>query len=714
MLSLHQRNLKENNSLMKNMATHRNDRLQLLSRIGSQMTRNGPNLKQGVGKTVFAIKNLISSAVSPEEAVELQEIEEQQQQEQDRHRRLGTPGVGDEFPLMITQGNENNDMDATSPQTVITISGVDAKLSDIGMPLMDLKPKVDTVEELAELEAPDLSAFQDLADVRVVLKTLQSLCDLEFLPAQNLIREQPNNVKSVNLVAEACNFLALLYTNIDPGFIDIVSELLETLIEFVQGNQENQAVVFDAKIIDYLNHMLRTEEYTDCSDGDVLRLKNAIGIIIKFLVEENQAARGKYCQSKMILTAVNMDGIWQTAHDLMHAAITQNGMAVEKKNVSADIGFIYYHIVLRAMDLNLFNEENIPESQMHIWLMYKKETMSLEFLKNEVLQRVYYRVTDQKALRREVEEKLKWEVDRSSYGNKMRDFKSWIKDIHDDILFQRRINSHFLTKFFVRQWKAFNYLNLFLTLLLNILMIVLWKENVHREGRQDFWLYHKADYDIFWRSMGVLHNICTFCLVASYFLSNGAGFISSKNTMTRRIRKVNRLVMMSATIKSGERPSKLETPILGVQTLYYVVFFAFSILGTVISPAFFAFHLLQIVENNQLLTRVIRAVTLNGRSLLWVAFLGLLLIYMYALAGFMALRKVYQGNYHFCSSLLECFGTTMREGLVYRMMRVDYPIKGKWEGDSRRQGAQTLLKTTAITNSMRGSFCLTSASLSLF
>jgi len=44
------------------------------------------------------------------------------------------------------------------------------------------------------------------------------------------------------------------------------------------------------------------------------------------------------------------------------------------------------------------------------------------------------------------------------------------------------------------------------------------------------------------------------------------------------------------------------------------VFGLTSMLGTQVSPAFFAFHLLQLVENNQLLKRVIRAVTVNGTS----------------------------------------------------------------------------------------------------
>ncbi len=142
-------------------------------------------------------------------------------------------------------------------------------------------------EALDEL-GPGLVASRDLADVRVVLKTLQSLCDLEFARAQNLMREQPENVKSVNVVAEVCQFLSLLYTNIDQNYVDLVSDLLETITEFIQGNQENQAVVFDNKVIDYLNHMLRAEDFPHCTVDEILRLKWAIGTVIRFMTEENQ------------------------------------------------------------------------------------------------------------------------------------------------------------------------------------------------------------------------------------------------------------------------------------------------------------------------------------------------------------------------------------------------------------------------------------------
>ncbi len=49
--------------------------------------------------------------------------------------------------------------------------------------------------------------------------------------------------------------------------------------------------------------------------------------------------------------------------------------------------------------------------------------------------------------------------------------------------------------------------------------------------------------------------------------------------------------------------------------MYYVILFLFSILGVAVSGSFFAIHLLHIAKENQLLRRVIMAVTLNGKQI---------------------------------------------------------------------------------------------------
>lgn len=45
------------------------------------------------------------------------------------------------------------------------------------------------------------------------------------------------------------------------------------------------------------------------------------------------------------------------------------------------------------------------------------------------------------------------------------------------------------------------------------------------------------------------------------------------------------------------------------------MFLGMSVAGTLFHGYFFAFHLLNVVNNNQLLSGVIKAVTLNGKTL---------------------------------------------------------------------------------------------------
>ena len=58
----------------------------------------------------------------------------------------------------------------------------------------------------------------------------------------------------------------------------------------------------------------------------------------------------------------------------------------------------------------------------------------------------------QSVLREEVKEKLKWNVDRTSPSNKIRDLMEWTRDIMRDISYQRKILDHAIAKFFTRGW----------------------------------------------------------------------------------------------------------------------------------------------------------------------------------------------------------------------------------------------------------------------
>ncbi|ELU03897.1 hypothetical protein CAPTEDRAFT_143471, partial [Capitella teleta] len=94
-------------------------------------------------------------------------------------------------------------------------------------------------------------------------------------------------------------------------------------------------------------------------------------------------------------------------------------------------------------------------------------------------------------------------------------------------------------------------------------------------------------------------------------------------------------------------------------------FLGLSLAGTFTHGYFFAFHLLNIVNNNQLLGGVIQAVTQNGKSLVWVAILGLVIFYLYALVAFAYFRDVFVPSKSlYCATLWQCTVTMVRYGLL--------------------------------------------------
>jgi len=55
-------------------------------------------------------------------------------------------------------------------------------------------------------------------------------------------------------------------------------------------------------------------------------------------------------------------------------------------------------------------------------------------------------------IREEVKEKLKWNVDRTSPSNKIRDLMDWTRDIMQDISYQRKILFNPIAILFTKGW----------------------------------------------------------------------------------------------------------------------------------------------------------------------------------------------------------------------------------------------------------------------
>ena len=81
------------------------------------------------------------------------------------------------------------------------------------------------------------------------------MCDGQNRKMQNYLREQKDNLISVNVVGEVALFIQSFSLNINRETMDLVHLILQTLIEMCVGNYPNLLVIYNRHIIEALNHI---------------------------------------------------------------------------------------------------------------------------------------------------------------------------------------------------------------------------------------------------------------------------------------------------------------------------------------------------------------------------------------------------------------------------------------------------------------------------
>lgn len=94
-----------------------------------------------------------------------------------------------------------------------------------------IEARKDGEEEGGEDEEEEMDRRDD-GYIELVLRVLARMCDGQHRGLQDYLREQPDNMKSFNIVAETAQFLNLVYSNISNQTIDLVIQLFDSINEF--------------------------------------------------------------------------------------------------------------------------------------------------------------------------------------------------------------------------------------------------------------------------------------------------------------------------------------------------------------------------------------------------------------------------------------------------------------------------------------------------
>ena len=358
--------------------------------------------------------------------------------------------------------------------------------------------KKDPADALGDDDLVDLESlpFSELTGVvKQVIRVLQLLCENHNLELRNFLREQPGSVKSFNCVKEVAEFLSVVATHVNKDSISLVTQVLNSLNEFVMGNLTNQAVLVNAKVLDIVNLLLRQREkdYAGCESRDVADMKLKIVIFVKSLVEDNTSE--SLAMVRQILAIMDLEAIFET-------------MITYGTNDRIDDTYTYLDIrvacgIIFAVLKDLMGEGESDDDRLELFLFsgdsgkldellnkyedrgythltdmlqsLAKCTECIEIVVHDNLQRIYFRSQDRVLMNQKFRDELLYSMDRGeSQSERIRDFMARGAVMQDKMRYLRRVEGNFLSRLIIHNSQLLYVLIMLLTLAINIIMLAAW------------------------------------------------------------------------------------------------------------------------------------------------------------------------------------------------------------------------------------------------
>jgi inositol 1,4,5-triphosphate receptor type 1 len=566
-------------------------------------------------------------------------------------------------------------------------------------------------EPVKQPENIDVSNIQEEDELSIdnswllVLEVIGYMCDGQHRTLQNYLRHQPDNFKTVNVVAEVTALLHTYTTELTLDNSEALNKILQALIEMCVGNVSNQTVIFDKLVIEPLNRILQYKlgEDTPCGSCiipdkqcekctnmvDLVSIKGRAIELISVMIENISPETDNIIQG--IGPTIDVQAVIETM--CMFHELKSNEL-IEKKEMDDDCErgmFRSYHTLVSLMEckaipyhdrnelLKECNDETKRVENIEDECHSTTRTIEIKYQGDDddqskpELARVHFPYDSKNNIREAIRDKVSWSINRDSMEDKQRSLLDVMPALKKDVRHQALLKSTKILKPFLafHKWRA--RLLLLLTIILNIIVLAVFKvppQYIVPNGPSDnntvflpeteVWFY---PYLLF--VLGAIHLIMTLWIVIEYFLINFPHFHLPLFFIKFCVTIVNYFLKKRGhNLISLPNITCLGVNIFGVSTLYMIILVACSILSLIFRGYFYCLCLLFVVVDNDILKRVLRAVTRNGIALIWVGILGIIVLFIYAVISFAFLHNEFVGDLLYCTSLVECSYTVLRLGLL--------------------------------------------------
>ncbi|CUI11444.1 inositol 1,4,5-trisphosphate/ryanodine receptor, putative, partial [Bodo saltans] len=493
-----------------------------------------------------------------------------------------------------------------------------------------------------------------------ILRFLQLMCEGHHLGLQDYLREQQDNLRSVNVVKDIILFLIelALHDVFAIRSFSLMLQCLNALTEFCQGPCiGNQKLIVSTGGCQCINTILThsdfavAEPYEGEEVEQLMQLKRSAVTLLLALLEGNTDDS----IATAIMSEIPMSGLSTLTNQLI-----ETKEFTEQTN--EDICEVVYSLMISAHTLvnttadGQYRSGDMQGSIDEAKRMLDKNSSKcgllgkIEIERHERIERVYFRVpTICSLLTEEAREKLIWSLDRSTQGSKLSDFLDKVDEMIYDMEVTDRVRVRmtttnllfrFCTRWPLSQWDD---MSLLVAVIMNLLFVVVMEDAQGLLDKSTDWL-------------GV-EGLIRLCAYTQLVISIVAAFLDGSLNFP--------LILYKQSKKHGDVQLSNLTKVLAIgrrnETLYRFSNVIFAVMGFFFSDFFFAFHLLGLITKSSVLKNVIVAVTTNGKSLLLTGMLGCILVYLFSIIAFVMFQDHFDNEA--CSTLNNCVLHILTGGL---------------------------------------------------
>ena len=440
----------------------------------------------------------------------------------------------------------------------------------------------------------------------LIFRFLQLMCEGHFLPNQDIMREQPHNRTSYNLLDDFVNYLNCLSRIPCRTSTTAAIRLSATILEVIQGPCEgNQAhFALNTELIETLNRVNRAKMINDCVEEEEVELKKTSIDIFQGLLEGQGEKSVVY---ERVLSVVHLDIIQMMSKGM---GITGDDMdekeEVEEENEEKVILQTECVVLLQMLcnfKPSLYEELGISRNIEDI---VGSGTAMIEVIwRGDIHRRFFHVPSICDYLAKASKDALVENVDRSNPENKLVDFLNRSHELYREVKHQQFLTEMNLSAIFSRKTQnQATWITFFLALAINVLLLF--------------------DYDASLGNAKVTNHVAFTISILNLIQAIVSGFVLLLFLVVRIPVKYQSL---EAAGYSG-----FETILytaMEPMTLYYIWYLVFSILGQILAYDFLPFLLLDIIVKNSTTRDVLNAVIYPRRQIAMGGIVILFIVQIY-------------------------------------------------------------------------------------